>query len=249
MLASLAAILAFFVVSAAAQPGSGNIKLRNTLDYDHDGRADLTIFRPSNNTWYVNKSNGGFLFQTFGLSNEDFITPGDYDGDGIADVAVWRDTKGVFYRLNSSTNTVSATQFGLTGDDPVPRDYDGDGKTDLAVVRRTNGRMTWYILGSIDGKFSSIQFGLATDFVAPGDYDGDGKFDIAVQRPGATPTSQAFFYIRRQFERGRGYNSVGLQQRSSRPGRLRWRWQDRYCGCSRGRDTFIQPGLVYQKEQ
>ena len=138
--ASLVAVLAFLVVSAAAQPGSGNIKLRKALDFDHDGRADLTIFRPSNNTWYVNKSSGGFLFQTFGLANEDFITPGDYDGDGTADIAVWRDTTGVFYRLNSSTNTFSSTQFGLPGDDPVARDYDGDGKTDLAVVRRTNGK-------------------------------------------------------------------------------------------------------------
>ena len=47
------------------------------------------------------------------------------------------------------------------------------------------------------GGFSAIQFGLSTDFPVPGDYDGDGKFDIAVQRPGATPTSQAFFYIQR----------------------------------------------------
>ncbi len=41
-----------------------------------------------------------------------------------------------------------------------------------------------------------------TDFTAPGDYDGDGKFDLAVQRPGATATSQALFYILRSSDNG-----------------------------------------------
>ena len=45
--------------------------------------------------------------------------------------------------------------------------------------------------------FQAIQFGLSTDYTAPGNYDGDTKFDIGVQRPGATATSQATFYVQK----------------------------------------------------
>lgn len=169
--------------------------LRTALDTDNDNKADYTVFRPSNNAWYIMKSSGGFTIQQFGLANSDYPAPGDYDGDGIGDIAVWRDSDGVWYRLLSSNNSFVADAFGVTGDEPVARDYDGDGTTDLAVVRRSNGAMIWYVLRSLDGGFVASQFGLSTDFTAPGDYDGDGSFDFAIQRPGETPTSQATFYI------------------------------------------------------
>src|SRR3954465_2146447 len=37
-------------------PGTANQRLRAAFDYDADNKADLTIFRPSDNTWYVKKS-------------------------------------------------------------------------------------------------------------------------------------------------------------------------------------------------
>ncbi len=187
-------------VSSVAQ-----ISLRNALDYDGDNKADLVVFRPENNVWYVNQSNGGFIFQQFGLSNSDYMTPGDYDGDGKGDISVWRDSDGIWYRLNSSDSVFSAVHFGISGDEPIARDYDGDGKTDQAVVRRSNGAMIWYVLNSADSSFFAMEFGLSTDFTAPGDYDGDGKFDLAVQRPGATATSQATFFI---LETGGGGNTT-----------------------------------------
>ncbi len=58
------------------------VGLRNAMDMDGDGKADYTIFRPSNNFWYILKSGGGIAQQPFGVANEDFIAPGDYDGDG-----------------------------------------------------------------------------------------------------------------------------------------------------------------------
>jgi spore coat protein A, manganese oxidase len=173
----------------------GQTKLRNALDYNGDGRADFTIFRPSTNTWFIVDAQGGIRVQHFGSANEDFLVPADYDGDNIADIAVWRDTTGVWYRLNSLSNTFTFQTWGQTGDEPVARDFDGDNKADMTVVRRTGGTMTWYVFGSMLG-FYSFQFGNSTDFTAPGDYDGDGKFQAAVQRPGATPTSPATFYIK-----------------------------------------------------
>ncbi|HBE82367.1 MAG TPA: hypothetical protein DDW24_06270 [Blastocatellia bacterium] len=178
-------------------PSFAQLSLRKAIDTDNDGKADFSVFRPTNNTWYTFKSAGGVSIQTFGLANEDFMTPGDFDGDGKGDVAVWRDTTGAWYWLNSSDSTFNGILFGLTGDEPVARDYDGDGKTDPAVARRSNGAMIWYVLRSSDGGFVAQQFGLSTDFTAPGDYDGDNKFDFAIQRPGATSTSQATFYVQR----------------------------------------------------
>jgi len=185
-------------ISAFAQVG-----LRDAIDGDNDNKADYTIFRPSNNTWYILNS-GGIRTQMFGVFTDDFLTPGDYDGDGKGDIAVWREATGVWYRLNSATTTFTTHNWGQSGDEPVARDYDGDGRTDLAVVRRSNGVMTWYLFFSSNNGFEARQFGVTNDFVAPGDYDGDGKYDLAVQRPGASPTSAGTFFI----QNASGYNVV-----------------------------------------
>ena len=172
----------------------GQAGLRRAIDTDNDGKADFSIFRPSNNTWYIIRSGGGIVVQAWGSADEDFMVPGDYDGDGRGDIAVWRDTTGIWYRLNSGSSTISVQAWGISGDEPVARDYDGDGATDLAVIRRSNGIMTWYIFGSTS-QFFTYNWGNSTDYSAPGDYDGDGKYDIGVQRPGASPTADGTFYI------------------------------------------------------
>src|ERR1700742_3766620 len=62
-------------------PGTGNLKLRAAFDYDGDGKADFTVFRPSDGNWYVKKSGGGTSLTPFGNPTTDYMTPGDYDGD------------------------------------------------------------------------------------------------------------------------------------------------------------------------
>ena len=139
-----------------------NIQRRTVFDFDGDGLADRSVFRPQFGGWYIDGQTTRFL----GLSG-DVPVPGDYDGDGITEPAVFRD--GAWF-IEGQT-----TQFlGQAGDLPVPGDYDGDGDWDVAVYR--DG--AWYIEGQ-----ATQYLGLSTDVPVPGDYDGDGTTEIAVFRP------------------------------------------------------------------
>jgi hypothetical protein len=149
-------------------------------DYDNDRKSDVSVFRPSNGTWYIQQSTNGFTSVGLGTST-DIIAPADFDGDGKTDVAIWRPSNGTWYIINSSNGSTTTTQFGANGDIPVQADYDGDGKADIAVWRPSDG--VWYRLNSSDGSFFAAGFGQNGDRPAVGDYDGDGKYDLAIFRP------------------------------------------------------------------
>ena len=150
------------------------------FDYDADGRTDISVFRPSDATWYLDGSSEGFYAAQFGVGT-DRLVPADYDGDGRTDIAVYRPSTGVWYIVNSSTGAVSINVFGVEEDLPAPADYDGDGKADVSVFRPSTG--TWYRQNSSDGSFFAVQFGTSGDKPSFGDYDGDGRADVGVYRP------------------------------------------------------------------
>ena len=172
-----------FLVVLSVTIGSSSVcsATPNKVDYDDDGKTDISVFRPSSGTWYIkNSSNGTQSVVIYGILGDKPV-PGDYDGDGKTDISVFRPSNGTWYIKNSSNGTQSDVIYGINGDKPVPGDYDGDGKTDRAVFRPSNG--TWYIMNSSDGIQSVVIYGIDGDNPVPGDYDGDGKNDRAVFRP------------------------------------------------------------------
>ena len=149
------------------------------FDFDGDRKADISIFRPSNGEWWINKSSGGHFAAQFGAPN-DKLAPGDYTGDGKTDIALWRPSTGEWFILRSEDFSYFGFPFGTNGDIPRPSDFDGDGKTDFIVYRPSE--RVWYRSNSI-GINSFRQFGIDGDDPLTGDFDGDGKTDLAVYRP------------------------------------------------------------------
>jgi hypothetical protein len=153
---------------------------KTLFDYDGDGLADISIFRPVNGQWWYQQSSDNTVraFQ-FGTSTDKPV-PADYDGDGKTDHAIYRPSTGEWFVLRSSNLTFFSVPFGISTDKPAPGDFDGDGLADITVFRGSEG--TWYI-GKSTGGTQITQWGANGDVAVSRDYDADGKFDLAVFRP------------------------------------------------------------------
>ena len=82
----------------AARLIDNSTALRNTpFDFDGDGKADISVFRPSDRVWYFITPKPDFPHRNWAWTDK--IAPADYDGDGKTDMAVYRD--GVWYILQS----------------------------------------------------------------------------------------------------------------------------------------------------
>jgi uncharacterized delta-60 repeat protein len=149
------------------------------FDFDGDGKADISIFRPSEGNWHLSRSQSGFSLQNFGIPG-DVITPGDFDGDGKTDLAIFRPSTGTWWYKSTVNGAFYPVQFGAGGDIPLAEDFNGDGRADFVIFRPSTS--SWYRLGS-NGEYASINFGTPGDIPLVADMDGDGKADPTVYRP------------------------------------------------------------------
>ena len=154
--------------------------IKTMFDYDGDGKADVSVFRPSENRWYIFRSSDGVITQTAFAITDDKPVPADFDGDGKTDIAIFR-ASGDWWSLSSSNNAQITANLGNALDIKLPSDFDGDGRADYIIFRPSNN--TWYRLSSATGMSSNLIFGLAGDKPVSGDFDGDGKSDVAIYRP------------------------------------------------------------------
>jgi uncharacterized delta-60 repeat protein len=164
---------------------SNSAPLKTLFDYDGDGRADVSVFRPSENRWYIFRSSNSTVYERFFGNTNDVLSPADYDGDGKTDLGIFRPvgSGASWWYLSTVTGqeTVGAI-WGSTGDVPRPSDFDGDGKADYILTRILGDSLQWYRRGST-GALSIQTFGYSTDKPVIGDFDGDGKSDLAIYRP------------------------------------------------------------------
>ncbi len=136
----------------------GPAKSPRQPDFDRDGKADLTVYRPLTGIWYTRDSvTGGLRTQQFGI-NGDKPLLADIGGDGIPDYTIFRPDTGVWYILDSETGFKAFT-FGASGDIPLLRFKNG--LINAAVFRPVNGQ--WWSIIPSTGFNSLVTMGLASD--------------------------------------------------------------------------------------
>lgn len=198
-------------------------------DFDGDGKADLTIWRPGSATWFWLTSSSAYHYAAAGVKQWGSQALGDVpllrdiDGDRQLDLIVWRASTGTWYWLTSSTGYSYATQgqkqWGnqTLGDVPMLGDIDGDGKADLIIWRASTG--TWFWLTSSSG-YSYAQSGTKQwgnlglgDVPKVADMDGDGNVDLVVWRASTGTwywlTSSSGYNYSAQMVRQWGNSSLG----------------------------------------
>jgi hypothetical protein len=212
----------YVVVLTASSAGGvrrGQIEASNIeSDFTGDGKADISVYRPSTQTWYIQDSNSN-QYTSFNLgSPTSKVVAADYDGDSKADAAVYEPATGIWKIKSSNGGFIRQIQWGIVGDIALSGRNFG-AANDLAVFRPSNG--TWYIkrFGDIikpiapdapsnnNVNYQIFQWGQFGDKPVMADFNGDGRDELAVYRP-----SNGGWYIYNQINRTFKIQQFGIAE-------------------------------------
>ena len=137
-------------------------------DFDGDGCDTLSIYRPSNQTFYIiNKLGSGdqglgaadFSYVFGNPGDKPFV--GDFNGNGIETAGLHRESTGFVYFRNTHTqgNADAQFYFGDPDDRLVAGDWTGDGTFTPALFRPSNTTMYFRYTntqGNADNQFVPV---------------------------------------------------------------------------------------------
>ena len=182
----------YYIAIDGIDTGQGSTQMTSTLSYgvfktdkmpdvDDDGKADLTVFRPTTGTWYSLESTSGNMRSYQWGTNGDKPMVCDYDNDGLIDYTVFRPDTGVWYIKRSTQVSLPVFNWGINTDIPMLQERHSTvspiNDRVPVVFRPSTG--TWYI----NSTGASIQWGLPGDLPMLADFTGDGNDDLTVFRP------------------------------------------------------------------
>ena len=155
-------------------PGYGGSGETITVDFNHDGKADLAS---ADGTVLLGNGDGTFTAaKSLGFSGTHIATA-DFNGDGKPDLLL--DTM-VFLgngdgTFQSPLTTITATNVSAI----AVADVNGDHKPDVLIL--TGGGVVVFS-GNGDGTFTTthVSYGTSGQILAVGDFNGDGKADIVL---------------------------------------------------------------------